>query len=454
MKKLTSGLLTLCPALNLAACGTQGGQPADNGGNAAAAEPVSVSGTQAAVVEGFDWGPGVTKTILALDQAIQPESVSAEAFAVKEVKESFDWETMEPEHIMVENEREVTDAYTCDENGAQVSEASDHIALELYCAHGTGNPFCYDNNDWKNLWCSPYQLQVSLTEGAALAAESGAPVSGLTVAEEIDFSAAQMPDLDGITMDRSFTGSDGRSLLYASYEPAASDEKKPLVIWLHGAGEGGDDTPIALLGNEVTALMKEEFQTAMGGAYILVPQASSFWMAYDDEGHWDNPGIDSIYRVVLKDLIDSYVAENPGIDPNRIIIGGCSNGGYMTINMEIHYPDFFAAAYPICEAYGNANITDEEIRNIATTPTWFVYADNDTTVDPKEHSVPTIERLRAAGADVHCSVFEDVHDMNGYTDEDGSPHQYAGHWSWVYFFNNQCEDDGVKLWDWLAQQSR
>ena len=55
------------------------------------AEPVDVTGTQSVVIEGFDWGPGVTKTILALDQEIDPAKVKAEDFTVVESKESFDW---------------------------------------------------------------------------------------------------------------------------------------------------------------------------------------------------------------------------------------------------------------------------------------------------------------------------------------------------------------------------
>lgn len=48
-------------------------------------------------------------------------------------------------------------------------------------------------------------------------------------------------------------------------------------------------------------------------------------------------------------LIQEYVAKNPDIDPNRIYIGGASNGGYMTMLMIRDYPNYFAAAFPVCE---------------------------------------------------------------------------------------------------------
>ena len=198
------------------------------------------------------------------------------------------------------------------------------------------------------------------------------------------------------------------------FEPEDDGEKHALVIWLHGAGEGGNDPRLNTLGNEVTALFGDDFQKVMGGAYVLAPQCPTFWMQYDEEGNWtDNKGVDSIYLTDLKALIDDYVANHESIDADRIIIGGCSNGGYMTMDMIMNYPDFFAAAYPICEAYSDAGITDDQIKAIKDLPTWFIYAKNDTTVDPTLFEEPTLKRLNAVGANVHTSIFEDVQDLSG-----------------------------------------
>jgi predicted peptidase len=198
---------------------------------------------------------------------------------------------------------------------------------------------------------------------------------------------------------------------------------------------------------------------ALGGAaYILAPQTPGFWLEYDEKGNWaDNPGVPSIYTRALKELIDAFVAENPRIDADRILIGGCSNGGYMAVNMALQYPDYFAAAYPICEAYMDSGITDEQLAAVKDLPLWFVYAENDTTVAPGVYEAPTIARLKALGANVKTSVFADVHDTTGlYQQEDGTPYQYNGHWSWTYFFKNECLDDatGENLWAWLGEQSR
>ena len=127
------------------------------------------------------------------------------------------------------------------------------------------------------------------------------------------------------------------------------------------------------------------------------------------------------------------------------------------MEMILKHPDYFAAAYPICEAYQDQYITDEQIEAIKDMPIWFTYAKNDGTVNPGLCSEATIERLLAAGAqNVHVSAFEDVHDTTGrFTDAEGNPYQYDGHWSWTYFDNNECYDEnGVNAWQWLAKQTK
>ncbi len=418
------------------------------------------SASQTVVITGFDWGPDVTATIIQLDSAVRASSVKASAFTVSESKENFDWVTFSPSHIITTAIREVTDAYTCTAAGKRTELPSKYIRLDLAYDPNTGAPFCYDMYTGKNTWCDPYELTVTLNEGAALTTVTGGEITSIEADPAIDFSQAIISQLDSFKLDGSLTGTDGKTLCYAYYKPMTLSSKKlPLVIWLHGAGEGGADPRILLLGNKVTPLAEDEFQSAMGGAaYILTPQAPGFWLEYDEAGNWqDNPGVPSVYTQTLKELIDSFVAEHSQVDPNRIIIGGCSNGGYMTVNMILRYPDYFAAAYPICEAYANAGITDAELAAIKDVPTWFVYAENDTTVDPTIYEAPTLARLRDMGANVHTSIFADVHDTSGvYKNDDGTPYQYMGHWSWLYFFNNECVEDstGENLWTWLGQQSK
>lgn len=470
--KLIPLLVALAMLVSLAACGTSGNTSPGEDGTAEteqtpeektdASDGPAVSGTQTVVVEGCDWGPAVTKTILTLDQPVAADSLTPESFAVTETKESFNWaalrdDTQDPTvHITAEAPRTVTAAYPCDAQGNPVDTASQTIALELSYDPNSGSPYCYDVLTGQNTVCNPYELAITLTEDSTLTAENGTVISQLTVDSAIDLSAALVPQLEGVDLSGTFTGTDGKTLRYGSYAPADDGQQHPLVIWLHGAGEGGTDPSIPLLGNKVTALYGEEFQSIMGGAYVLTPQTPTFWLSYNEAGDWqDNPGTDSIFLPTLKELIDTYVAEHPNIDTNRIYVGGCSNGGYMTMNLILAYPDYFAAAFPICEAYLDSGITDEQLESIKDVPVWFVYAVNDTVVPPDQYEIPTIARLQEMDANVHVSVFEDVHDTTGlYTNEDGTPYQYQGHWSWLYFFNNQCEEDGVSLWQWMAEQSK
>ena len=79
------------------------------------------------------------------------------------------------------------------------------------------------------------------------------------------------------------------------------------------------------------------------------------------------------------------------------------------------------------------------------------------------HEVPTVERLKKSGksADtLHVSTTEHVVDTSGQyfaRDEEGNltdqPYQYNGHWSWIYFDNNEsaCNEDGLKVFDFVAQ---
>ena len=87
-------------------------------------------------------------------------------------------------------------------------------------------------------------------------------------------------------------------------------------------------------------------------------------------------------------------------------------------------------------------------------PMWFTYAKTDRVIDYTICTIPTVKRLVYAGAsNVHVSVFDDVHDTTGlYKNEDGSAYTYNGHCSWIYWDNNECYEDELNAWEWLAQQ--
>ena len=423
-------------------------------------DTVVANGTQKAYVVGEDWGPAVTKTVIKLDKAIDADSVDANNLSVVEEKTSTNWAT--GEEYLAKADRKVTGAYTSDENGNQVSGSSNYLTIEMYVSPNEGSPFIYSLASGFNRWCDTYRLYVSLAKGAQLKADDEI-VSELNVVADIDVAGDGKicPQLDQFDYaGKSYTTSDGTVYSYGEFTPAKDNKKNALVIWLHGAGEGGNsgvnDPSIDILGNEVTAFVGEEFQKELNNAYVVTPQCPTMWMD-DGTGAYQNGDKGSCYKDSLMEFIKAYVAANDDIDPNKVIIGGCSNGGYMTMEMILANPDYFAAAFPICEAFQDQYITDEQINSIKDMGIWFTYAKNDPTVDPTKCSEPTIKRLLAAGAkNVHVSEFEDVHDTSGrFTDEDGNPYQYSGHWSWIYFDNNECYDEnGVNAWTWLGQQAK
>lgn len=440
MKKALKFLLALSLIVLLSACSsTKSGSDV-------------IQGTYSLYISGEDWGCGTSKAILALDYPL--DSVSADDFNVTETKQTTDWSDPSFPVIEATVDREVTDAYLCDENGNKVDEASQYVALELYISPNDGSPLLYTVSTGYNTWSDPYYLTITLSDEAELTS------NGVTVTDfSIDTAATgQTTDADVFKTD-TFESSDGIEYNYAYYEP--TEDADTLVVWLHGMGEGGTentDPYVTLLANKVTALAGEEFQSTIGNAYVLVPQCPTYWMDIDgQQGNFNGGSIESsdvsYYTESLNELIDSY-KESCGA--SKVVLAGCSNGGFMTMVMAIAYPDKYDAVVPICEALLDEDITDEQINSLVDLPIYFIYSEADTTVDPTTHEIPTIARLEAAGAkNLHVSTSEQVVDMSGnYTDEDGNAYVYDGHWSWIYFDNNDaaCDDCQQTVWEWIAEQ--
>jgi predicted peptidase len=276
-------------------------------------------------------------------------------------------------------------------------------------------------------------------------------------------SGRQGPLLDRFDLSGRFTHDDGTTLTYAAFTPDTTREKSPLLIWLHGGGEGGTDPSIPLLANRAANYASDEIQAIFEGAYVLVPQTPGAWM-HNAAGAMTHGEEDDVYNAPLMALIREYVASHPGVDTNRIYVGGCSNGGYMSLKLMLLHPDYFAAGFISSLAYQSQYISDEQIRSIAHLPIWFVHSADDQTTRPELTVLPVFERLRAAGAaDVHASYYDHVVDITGFYG--GDDYHYNGHWSWVYLHANHCrlDRDGspvrldgrpVTVMAWLAAQAK
>ncbi|MGG7619103.1 prolyl oligopeptidase family serine peptidase [Bacillus coreaensis] len=401
------------------------------------------SSTYRTVTEIEDWGAAITKVIVNLNTPIPQNSVTKDTFNVH-VKRSDD-RLANP--FLEEGYRTVTNAFVSDEKGNPAVRGK-YVVLEMEIGPTVtlGSALNYYRfNDWVD-------SEYTISQVKDIVYNSG-KISGLVVTSSDGGTRGLVDDFSS----GSFTHED-TTLTYANYEPQKTKgkEKNPLVIWLHGGGEGGTDTTIPLSANKATAFASEEIQAYFDGAHVLAPQTPTRWM----QGVTGSADGTSIYQEALMALIEDYVANHKDVDPNRIYIGGASNGGYMTMLMARDYPGYFAAAYPVCEGLNNSLITDEDIQALKQTPIWFVHAKNDTTLRPEQNTIPTYNRLLEAGAtNVHLSLFEDVHDTSGlYKNADGTPYQYPGHWSWIYVYNNEPTTmiDGKKttIMEWMAAQSK
>ena len=291
-------------------------------------------------------------------------------------------------------ERNVLSVYPCDSRGA-FNPDGEYLALGLEKASGRGIGLTKAGNIWKE----EYSVKVGLKKGKTLRVgkQKFTAIECETNRALKDFLSEADYFNKGCFTGKA-TGKVGDiTLTYAAYEPWSlkNDGKaNPLIIWLHGGGEGGIDVSITLLGNEVVSLIRPQIQSHFtteggeGGAYVLSIQCPTMWMGTANGGftHGDYP---SVYSDVLKSCIDDYVMQHPDVDRKRIYLGGCSNGGYMTMNMLMRHPRYFAAAYPTCEAYMDQYISDNEIKVLAEENIWIVQSFDDTTVDPKTHCIPT-----------------------------------------------------------------
>lgn len=410
-----------------------------------------------------DWGPYITKLVLPVPGEIEEgKNDYKNSFSVYVERQDKRGEVLLlPKSWFEQDIKEVskgyipvTAAYPSDSEGNCVQKGG-FLTLEM--AYGPIYPLSSAiamQDGYNNYVKSAYRI----TQTAELVSGEE-KLSGLIY----DYPLGnRTPEAEGFLNGTS--GYEKEPLNYGYFIPKAAG-KRPLIVWLHGAGEGGMDPAIAYTGNKVVRLASDEVQALFGGAYIYAPQCKTFWMD-DGCGEISTSG-NSRYVEALKAAIDEFVGQHEGIDTDRIYIGGDSNGGFMTMRMMIDYPDYFAAAFPVCEALLSEKISDAQIEELAKKPIWFTHAKNDPVVVPEDFVLPTYRRLIEAGAqDVHFTFWDkicDIHD--GFADENGEPYEYFGHAAWIPMLNDDCRVDfdgnpvvyggrEVTLLEWLSQHKK
>ncbi|NNF35119.1 MAG: prolyl oligopeptidase family serine peptidase [Saprospiraceae bacterium] len=223
-----------------------------------------------------------------------------------------------------------------------------------------------------------------------------------------------------------FYDSTGNVVLYNLLKPLSVDDDQlyPLVLFLHGAGERGNDNKAQLV--HIAPIFKSDSIREKYPSFVVFPQCpkDEFWAAMEEiDGEWkpvsSGPVDPSLGRVmgVVDNMIDSYP-----IDTNRIYISGLSMGGFGTFDYLAREPKKFAAAIPICGGGDTAFA-----KNYAHVPMKIFHGADDQVVSPQLSRDVHQALLQAGAKEVEYVEFPGVgHDA-------WTPaYQYEGLLDWMY----------------------
>jgi len=220
---------------------------------------------------------------------------------------------------------------------------------------------------------------------------------------------------------------EGAKLAYRLLQPGKTEagKKYPLVVFLHGAGERGDDNK-AQLKHGASLFTKPEAREKFP-CFVIAPQCpkDQTWSAV--KGWTDPESFQQEPKPAMKLLLGAVEAleKEFAIDPDRIYVTGLSMGGYGSWDLITRHPEKFAAAIPVC---GGGD--KEKIAVAKGVPVWAFHglADN---VVPPARSQEMVAALRAAGGKAAHTEYPGV-----------------AHDSWTYAYGEP------NLLPWLFAQHR
>ena len=166
-------------------------------------------------------------------------------------------------------------------------------------------------------------------------------------------------------------------------DPAQAERAWPLILFLHGVGESGDDlATVARYGPPA------EVERGRDLPFVIVsPQNPQFGRKWSPRQ--------------VRDALNEVMTRHR-IDEERIYLTGTSMGGEGTWSTAIAYPDRFAALAPVC-AFGSP----EEVRGVAHVPVWAFHGGKDIIV-PLRAGKAMVDAHRAAGGEARWTVEPDA----------------------------------------------
>ena len=161
------------------------------------------------------------------------------------------------------------------------------------------------------------------------------------VLEIYSFEYKDISESTDYTQHTFYDKQNGNTLPYCLYKPKdyTSSKKYPVILFLHGAGEIGNDNSKQL--NNLNNMF-EYNGDIVSNAFIICPQTSEWWNL-DREQHNDYKGTLGSAVHLLENIMQKY-----SCDSNRVYVMGLSMGGYATWSLLERCGDIFAAGVPIC----------------------------------------------------------------------------------------------------------
>lgn len=243
---------------------------------------------------------------------------------------------------------------------------------------------------------------------------------------------------------RSFVTKEG-TLPYRILFPQNFDrnQKYPLILVLHGAGERGNDNELQL--THGSRLFLQENVRKNFPAIVVFPQCPS-------GAYWSNVKIPTGSKdrrtltfpaggeptkamKLLLGLIDDLLGESY-VDKNRLYMGGLSMGGMGTFELLYRRPTLFAAAFPICGG-GHPATINKYAKQVSL---WVFHGAKDDLV-PSCHSQVMVDALKKAGADVRFTLYPDVmHEswVPAFAEPELLP--------WLFSHTRNAQENGIPEW--------
>jgi len=220
----------------------------------------------------------------------------------------------------------------------------------------------------------------------------------------------------------------GDTLQYRMLYPDSDTLRKyPLVIFLHGSGERGNDNEAQLKWG-VTNFATDQ-NMMLHPALVIAPQCPGkmSWSNFSGDKNSTEMHLQSTPTkpmALLIGLIHQLIKTMP-VDSNRIYITGLSMGGYGTYDAIERYPNLFAAAVPVC---GGGDVS--KVASIKNIPIWIVHGAEDPAVNPV-YSLDMLRALTTAGAHPGFTQYPEV-----------------GHFSWLGAYSDPL------IMEWLFRQRK